>query len=301
MKFIPALVIITFWQLAFAVELSVAQAPAPKPTVKKHKKSATKPAVLDNALVFVQGGSFNMGSNDLLDYAAQPVHKVTISSFNMGKFEVTVGEFRKFINATNYKTTAEQDGYSYAWVDGKFEQQSGVNWQYDGFGFKRTPAQDNQPVIFITWDDANRYCQWLSSQKGKLYRLPTEAEWEYAARGGSKSKGYQYSGSNNLADVAWFGDDSNGQAHNVGQKKPNELGIYDMGGNVWEWCQDWFANEYYANSPEKDPQGPETGSFRVDRGGDWHGTTRYCRVGYRGSLAPRWRTHVVGFRIVSVP
>ena len=268
----------------------------------KKPTTATTPAAnsLTLPMVFVQGGSFSMGSNDDGD-DAKPIHSVTVSSFYMGKYELTVGEFRKFINATNYKTSAEQEGWSNIWTGSKFDKQNGVTWEFDSYGFKRPPTQDIQPVIHVSWDDATRYCQWLSSQTGKVYRLPTEAEWEYAARGGSKSNGYAYSGSNDISSVAWYSDNSNSQTHQGGQKQANELGIYDMSGNVWEWCQDWYDKDYYASSPTENPQGPSTGSFRVYRGGSWSFPAQSCRVAFRDSYTPGIRGDFLGFRLVLAP
>ena len=268
-------------------------------SIKSHSVSVPKNP-LNVPMVFVQGGSFTMGSNDDGDNA-KPIHRVTVSSFYMGKYELTVGEFRKFINSTNYKTTAEQKGWSYIWTGSKWDKQIGLTWEFDSFGFKRPSTQENQPVIHVSWDDATRYCQWLSSQTGKLYRLPTEAEWEFAAKGGSKSNGYTYSGSNEITNVAWINDNSNGQTHEVGQKQANELGIYDMTGNVWEWCSDWYDSNYYASSPAENPTSPATGSSRVIRGGGWGNSAQYCRVANRDFFAPGHRGSDVGFRLVLVP
>lgn len=252
------------------------------------------------SMVFVQGGSFNMGSNTD-DEDAKPVHRVTLRSFYIGKFEITVGEFRKFIVATQYQTTAEQEGSSFIWTGIKWERQNGIDWEYDSFGNKRTLTQDMQPVVHISWDDATRYCQWLSAQSGKTYRLPTEAEWEYAARGGNKSNSYTFSGANDLLGVGWNKENSNGQMHECGQKQANELGIYDMTGNVWEWCKDWYDKFYYTDSPIENPQGPPTGTYKVYRGGSWNDPTKFCKVSYRSGNAPGKRYSTLGFRIVLVP
>ena len=131
---------------------------------------------------------------------------------------------------------------------------------------------------------------------GKRFRLPTEAEWEYAARGGKKSCGYQYSGSNTLGDVAWYSDNSGKKTHAVGTKQPNELGIYDMTGNVWEWCQDWYGS--YSSSPQTNPTGAVRGSCRVGRGGSWGNSARYCRSSYRGYITPGDRFNRLGLRLV---
>ena len=139
----------------------------------------------------------------------------------------------------------------------------------------------------------------LNVVTGKNYRLPTEAEWEFAARGGNKSKGYKYSGSNDLNAVAWYGANSGNQAHPVGTKAPNELGIYDMSGNVREWCNNWYDEEYYSYSPQNNPQGPDTGSERVLRNGGFHnaGIVAY-KVSTRGKHRPQTRNGDMGFRLV---
>ena len=193
-------------------------------------------------MVLVEAGSFQMGSTD--GYAhEQPVHTVLISKpFYIARYEITFEEYDRFCDDT-HKVRLEDRG----WGRGK------------------------QPVIHVDWNDAIAYCNWLSeteglspcySGKGKMvecdfsangYRLPTEAEWEYAARGGQDSQGFIYAGSDNPDDVAWYADNSNEQLHPVGEKEPNELGLYDMCGNIFEWCWDWYDQDYYAASPLSDP------------------------------------------------
>jgi sulfatase modifying factor 1 len=207
-------------------------------------------------MVFVAGGTFQMGSNSESD--EKPIHTVTVSSFYMDKTEVTQAEYRKVMgkNPSNF---------------------SGC---------------DDCPVEKVSWDDANAYAQ----KVGK--RLPTEAEWEYAARGGNKSKVYTYSGGNNLDAVGWYNDNSRSGTHPVAQKQPNELGLYDMSGNVWEWCSDWYDKGYYSRSPQNDPQGPNSGKYRVRRGGSWGRSDYFCRVADRSGYYPaRWSGYR-GFRLV---
>ena len=150
--------------------------------------------------------------------------------------------------------------------------------------------QENHPIVNVTWDDASAYAQWA----GK--RLPTEAEWEYAARGGRLSKGYTYSGGNDPGAVAWYDGNSGKQTQPVGEKSPNELGLYDMSGNVWEWCADLYDENYYRNSPKQDPTGPSSGQFRVLRGGSWNINDSYCRLTYRNWFFPSLRGNNIGFR-----
>ncbi len=212
-----------------------------------------------NEMIFVEGGSFEMGNDDF-----GPVHKVTVSDFFISKYEVTFDEYDKFCEATGKEKPYDED-----WERGR------------------------HPVINITWDDAKAYCEWAGG------RLPTEAEWEYAARGGaSATLSHKYSGSDNIDDVAWYDDNSNDRTKAVGKKQPNELGIYDMSGNVWEWCNDWFDDDYYSESPDSNPKGPEDGSFRVLRGGSWYEPAYACNYAYRFAAKQSKSSGTIGFRLV---
>ena len=155
---------------------------------------------------------------------------------------------------------------------------------------------DNRPVETVSWNDCQTFITKLNSLIGQKFRLPTEAEWEYAARGGKKSQGYRYSGSNNLDEVAWYKINSNSQTHDVAKKQPNELGVYDMSGNVWEWCQDWKGS--YSSTPQTNPTGATSGSFRVFRGGSWFNYARFCRSSDRGSNSPDFTDSGLGLRLV---
>ncbi len=175
---------------------------------------------------------------------------------------------------------------------------------------------DNLPVERVSWYDAVEFCNRLSRKEGLTpeytisgkdvtwnrsadgYRLPTEVEWEYAARGGNKSRGYRFSGSDDPKEVAWYSANSGEKTHPVGQKKPNELGIYDMSGNVWEWVWDWYDSDHYSSSPASDPTGPYTGSLRVLRGGSWRSDARDLRSANRSSGGPSVSLINLGFRIV---
>ena len=245
--------------------------------------------------VAVKGGTFQMGSNDYDD--EKPIHRVTLSDFAIGKYEVTVEQFAAFVNEKNYKTDADKEGWSYFWTGSTYEKKNGVNWKCDVAGKVRQQDEFKHPVIHVSWNDATAYCQWLSSKTNKKYRLPTEAEWEYAARGGNQSKGYKYSGSNTVGDVAWYTDNSSSKTHTVGTKGANELDIHDMSGNVWEWCSDWYDENYYKNSAAQNPKGAQSGSLRVLRGGSWDFSDFLCRSSNRLWFEPSYRVSNIGFRL----
>ncbi len=245
-------------------------------------------------LVYVKGGIFEMGS--LSDWEDErPVHKVRLTGFYMSKYEVTIAKFEKFINATGYQTQDEKDGKGYILHNGNLEDAEGVNWRHDIHG--RIQKNKQNPVTRVSWEDANAYCIWLSKKTDRPYRLPTEAEWEYAARGGAESDNHKYSGSNNLNEVGWDAT-SGDRTHPVGQKMPNELGIYDMSGNVYEWCSDWYDKDYYSNSPRINPTGHEKGFQKVFRGGSWYYHAETCRVAYRVKSSPKSTSYDRGFRVV---
>ena len=254
-------------------------------TAETEKKIITKAGI---EFIFVKGGTFEMGDQfGDGDDDEKPVHSVTVSDFHISKTEVTVGQFRKFMNATNYQTEAEKQGWAYIWTGSTWEKKDGASWKKPGFS-----QTENHPVVCVSWNDAKAFCNWVGC------RLPTEAEWEYAARGGGKSRNYKYSGSNNLDDVGWYRKNSGKKAHQVGQKKPNELGLYDMSGNVREWCSDWYDSEYYKNSPRDNPQGANSGKYRVLRGGSWDNIVWSCRSSNRYWIYPDIRADLIGFRII---
>ena len=194
-------------------------------------------------MVAIPGGTFFMGSNDG-DGDERPVHSVSLSSYYMGETEVTQALWQVVM---------------------------GTNPSYH-------KNCDQCPVEKVSWNDVQEFIKKLNQKTGKRYRLPTEAEWEYAAKGGQS---YTYSGSNDVKDVAWFVGNSNSATHPVKQKGRNGYGLYDMSGNVWEWCADLYAVDYYSQSPKKDPEGPSGGDRRVLRGGSWYFSSGYCRVAYR--------------------
>ena len=266
-------------------------------------------------MVDIQGGTFSMGSN-VGEPDEKPVHAVTISNFKMGKFEITYKEFAKFIEASGYKTDAEKIGYSHIFTY-QFEERKGITWQYDEEGKKRLECDNNKPVIHVSWYDAIAYCTWLSKFTGKTYRLPSEAEWEYAAGNGVKHTKYSWgnnlpakekpsetaknhSKKNSVTCSSKFDGNKNGCffSDNVGSYLPNELGLYDMSGNVWEWCNDRYGKDYYKTSASKDPKGPTIGENRVIRGASWVYFPENGRVSYRSGANPTLTNYNIGFRVV---
>lgn len=223
-------------------------------------------------MVFIQGGSFNMGYNSLLEPDQSPVHTVTLDGFYIGKTEVTVAQYRAFCTATSRQMPFP---VTWGWID-------------------------NHPIVNVSWDDANAYCVWLSTITRKKYRLPTEAEWEYAARAGNKSGilDYPYSGSLLIDEVAWYKGNSAEQTHAVGLKKANICGLFDMTGNVWEWCNDWYDAGYYYKSSQDNPTGPFLGERKVLRGGSWATEPKDCSVFDRDNGIPSFGIHFTGFRVV---
>ena len=233
-------------------------------TQENHQVS--RPAEIE--MVLMRGGTFRMGCTSeqgsaCLDYE-KPARNVTVSDFYIGKYEVTQRQ----------------------WV-----QVMGKNPSH----FKG----DNLPVENVSWTDVQEFLVKLNTMTGIRYRLPTEAEWEYAARGGAQSKGYKYAGSNTLDDVAWHMSNSGGKTWVVGGKEPNESGIYDMTGNVWEWVNDWFGT--YGQLNETDPKGSGSGGSRVQRGGSWNAEAQICRISNRLTGTPNIRLRHVGFRLAISP
>lgn len=256
---------------------------------------AQKPTMNMPSMIHVEGGTFMMGnSNGNKD--EQPAHKVTLTSFYFGKYEVTYNDFKKFVDATGYLTDAEKPD--------SVRQKHGLpprgiyngTWKVDMSGSPVPLADTINPVRNVSWFDAVEYLKWLSKETGKKFRLPTEAEWEFAAKGGISSKGYKYAGGNNLGDVAWYAGNSGKQSHTIGRKLPNELMIYDMAGNIREWCADWYGDTYYQISPAMDPPGPEKGVQRILRGGFWGSEEERMRISYRNSEFPYNSAQGFGFR-----
>ena len=217
-------------------------------------------------MVKVEGGTFQMGATSEQGSDAEsdevPVHSVTLFDYYIGQTQVT---------------------------QELWEAVMGSNPSY----FK---GDNRRPVEKVSWDDCQEFIEKLNRLTGKNFRLPTEAEWEYAARGGNKSRGYKYSGSNNPDAVAWYYYNSGGKTHPVAQKQANELGLYDMSGNVYEWCKDWYGG--YSSNSQNNPIGASTGSYRVLRGGSWSNCAGYVRVSFRYNFTPDYRNSNYGLRLV---
>jgi formylglycine-generating enzyme required for sulfatase activity len=215
----------------------------------------------EDGFVLIAAGEFMMGGNKYPD--ERPVHKVIISkAFEIGKYQVTQAQWE-------------------TGMDGNPSRFKGANL----------------PVETVSWDDAQEFIQKLNAKNDSyIYRLPTEAEWEYACRAGTTD---DYAG--NLDEMGWYNENSEGRTHPVGEKKANAWGLYDMHGNVSEWCMDWYHKSYYTNSPEVDPQGPNSGTSRVFRGGGWDIKAKYCRSALRAIATPDYRFFRIGFRLVRTP
>ncbi len=241
----------------------------PEGKIKPLKNSEKLKFIKDMALsvVRIQGGEFEMGSYSGYKNE-QPVHKVALSSFNMSKFPVTYYQYSRFCKETGKKNRYKESGL------------------------------EELSVHNVSWEDAVSFCEWLSIKLERQFRLPTEAEWEYAARGGQKSKGFLYSGSNDLDEVGWYRDNSERQLRPSDEKAANELGLYGLSGNISEWCSDWFSESYYQNSPKRDPQGPDSGTEKVHRGGSHKFNAFVCRNTHRHSFSKSIGNHNIGFRVV---
>ena len=218
---------------------------------------------IERNMVKVNGGCFQMGDT-FGDGSAdeKPVHEACVSTFRIGKYEMTQGQWQKIMG--NNPSLFSRCG-------------------------------SNCPVEQVSWNDVQQFIGKLNSQSGKSYRLPTEAEWEYAARSGGKRE--KYSGGDTVDAVAWYDGNSGSQTHPVGQKQPNGLGLYDMSGNVWEWVSDWYGT--YVSDRQQNPQGASTGSIRVFRGGGWNDAPSYVRASYRFNFVPGFRFFNLGFRLVA--
>ena len=262
----------------------------------------------------IPAGEFMMGSPEGDD--DEKLHRVRITKpFYLGIHEVTVGDFRRFVSDTGYKTEAEKDGmggFGYDVKDGSSSRKPEYTWRNPGFS-----QSDDHPVVEVSWNDAVAFGKWLSKKEGRTYRLPTEAEWEYACRAGTTTNFYCGDDVEGLALVGNVADGTMKEkfpsrsaieardgyvfTSPVGEFKPNAFGLCDMHGNVWERCSDWYGKDYYAKSPADDPRGPPSGLYSVNRGGGWHDGAWNCRSECRDWLTPGFRDGNLGFRVVLVP
>ncbi len=267
---------------------------------KEETKPSPKPVIPE--MVSVAGGTFTMGctvEQDSNSYDNErPVHQVTVSSFRMSKYEITNAQYVAFLNAQYAENddTVQSSSSSYYVKDSAGHplvyggSSSSYQIEYVSGHWRVKSGKEDFPIVNVTWYGADEYCRWAGG------RLPTEAEWEFAARGGNQSMGYKYAGSNTLGNVAWYKSNSDSAAHAVGTKAANELGLYDMSGNVWEWCSDWYSS--YTASAQQNPTGPAAGSNRVVRGGSWSADGFYCRVSNRVNAYPGHHHVKRGFRLV---
>ena len=255
---------------------------------------------VDLDLVYIEPGTFQMGQPDP-DIGRtgwtddeQPVHTVTITQgFWMGKYEVTNAQYAEFLNGKGVSSDGSYGGTEYIDMD-----DPDCQIEYSGGQFAAESGKDNYPVIEVSWYGAQAFCDWMAAETGQTYRLPTEAEWEYACRGGQQ---YQYGTDDGTIDSSKANYSSNvGHTTVVGSYPANPFGLYDMSGNVWEWCNDWYHGSYYSSSPENDPPGPSSGSYRVLRGGSWYRSASRCRSADRDYGYPDRRGHDNGLRVVSV-
>lgn len=316
--------------------------PAPQPPPAAHK-AAQSPWINSLGMLFVRvpAGLFQMGGVPPVDTLAKiypqlerkrltdltdetPAHEVRIRrAFYLGQHEVTVGQFQRFLELSGYQPESEADGtggYGYnaqydpattARGDAFEGRDTRYSWRNPGFA-----QRGDHPVVNVTWNDAQALAQWLSRTEGHSYRLPTEAEWEYACRAGTQTLYPHGDDPQGLVKVAntfdqaaaplwprWTqqalaGNDGHAFTAPVGSYAPNAFGLYDMLGNAWEWVSDWHDDTYYAHAPQDDPQGPSTGNVRVRRGGSWHTWSLYARCGYRNWNTPQTRYTLVGMRLV---
>ena len=233
--------------------------------VSEQKIKTLDPVIqnLINNMVAVEGGTFTMGATPeqgVADNDERPTHQVTLSSFSIGRYEVTQEVWRAVMGSNPASFNGEKC-----------------------------------PVEFVSWNDCQSFIAKLNAMTDMQFRMPTEAEWEFAARGGNITRGYQFAGSNILNSVGWHSGNSGSRTKEVGQKSPNELGLYDMTGNLWEWCSDWYGS--YSGNPQTDPTGPENGTSHVLRGGGWNGGAKNCRISNRDGRLPDYSSDRLGLRL----
>ena len=269
-------------------------------------------------MVKVQGGSFTMGGtseqgSDVYD-DEKPTHRVTLSNYYIGETEVTQQLWKAVMGNNPSRFGPKETNVAKCSYDSFVADAKQLNAKKPGTvriptrqewdaAMVTTSGSMKRPVEQISWDDCQEFIRRLNQLTGRNFRMPTEAEWEFAARGGVKSRGYKYSGSNNIGTVAWYYENAydKGESspdygtHNVKTKQPNELGLYDMSGNVYEWCSDWFGD--YSSAAQTNPKGASSGSARVLRGGGWIFSAGNCRVSRRNYYSPSFRIYYLGLRL----
>ncbi len=248
------------------------------------------------SMVFIKGGCFRMGNTfDGGDKDEKPAHKVCVDNYYLGKYEVTNRQFVVFLNEVNKRNVNRE-----LWFTINEKEHCYISG--DIGHYRIMPGYEDHPVACISWHGATEFTEWVSKQTGYNYRLPTEAEWEYAARsGGRQEKWSGTSHESKLDEYAWYTDNSGDKTHPVGQRKPNAFGLYDMSGNIWEWVQDWHEGSYYQKCQVNNPVGPLKGTNRVVRGGCCDNPPKVLRTANRVGYTPVGRGFDIGFRLAMTP
>ena len=259
--------------------------------------------------IAVNGGCFSMGDTfGDGEKDERPVHKTCISDFAISKYDITVGQFRRFAESAGYRTEAEKEGGCFVFNGTDWTKQAGNNWRSPSF-----TQNDRHPVSCVNWNDAQAFVNWMNTLGSRRYRLPREAEWEYAARSGGKKERfagfndkhqlYKYANfCDSNCDARWKTTEQNDRYNGtspVGSYLPNSLGLYDMTGNLWQWVEDWYSESYYGISPKDNPGGPRSGTDRAVRGGSWLSEPADVRAADRNNCAPDYSAFDIGFRLVS--
>ena len=294
------------------------------PKIKKIpiKKPVKTRLHFEPEMVEIPKGAFEMGSYDGLENE-KPLHRVELSCYKIGKFQITLEQFKAFMDTGTHITDAEREGHSYTWKGNNWVKSTGVNWKCDNEGKIRPESEFNHPVTQVSWYDCDAYCNWLSQKTGKIYQLPTEAQWEYAAGNGNKHTKYSWGNGKpieknggNVVDETkakffnWARNSDNiflnydtgySGTSQVGSFNPNEFGLYDMTGNVWEWCLDWLDDNFYKTNKQKlDPCNTQKDVYRSLRGASLINYTTTCRVAYRFGNLPDYRSGYYGFRVCEI-
>ena len=297
---------------AVLAAMALLRAAEPRPSAKPADTRASREIAnsIGMRLVAIPAGEFFMGSDEaeiqrLIGAPAKraelyrsegPRHRVKLTrGFHLGRTSVTLGEFRQFVAATNFKTEAERDGVGGFAMNGRtWSRDPKFIWS-SGAGFAAT---DRHPVVNVSWHDAVAFCEWLSRKEGAPYRLPTEAEWEYASRANPGLRQDVPLDRERLDAMVWYRPNSNWRIHPVAERQANGFGLYDMIGNVRNWCGDWFAEDYYARSALEDPPGPADGTRKIVRGAAFHAEADFARPAMRYADPPTHRHGQLGFRVL---